>query len=147
MTSVFQMSKMVVVGHSLTDNNIRHLLAAAKKGAAVDNPICWIAPDVPQEKVKRYLEKYRIRVISYDNRDGHHRNLARLIENITEFVPPRTTVQIKESVAKIATSPLGKDAAAPGFYVFNRLAGLENFDKSRVDIILAAMESAIPTLT
>ena len=147
MTSIFQMSRIVVVGHSLTDNNIRHLLTAAKKGAAVDNPICWIAPDVPEEKVKQYLEKFRIRVIPYDNRDGQHRNLLRLIENISEFVQPRTTVQIKDSVAKIATSPLGKDAAAPGFYVFNRLAGLEKFDKSRVDIILAAMESAIPALT
>jgi len=147
MTSIFQMSKIVVVGHSLTDNNIRHVLAAAKKGAAVDNPICWIAPDVPEEKVKQYLEKFRIRVISYDNRDGQHRNLLRLIENISEFVQPRTSVQIKDSVARIATSPLGQDAAAPGFYVFNRLAGLEKFEKSRVDIILAAMESAIPTLT
>jgi hypothetical protein len=147
MTSIFQMSRMVVIGHSLTDNNIRHLLEAAKKGASVDNPICWIAPDVPEEEVKRYLEKYRIRVISYENRDGRHRNLVRLIENLSEFIPPRTTIPIKDSVARIAASPLGKDAAAPGFYVFNRLAGLENFEKSRVDVILAAMESAIPALS
>jgi hypothetical protein len=146
MTSLFQMSKMVVIGHSLSDNNIRHLLTAAKQGAAVDNPICWIAPDVPEDQVKHYLERYRIRVISYDNRDGRHQNLVRLIENITEFVPPRTTVQIKENVAKITSSPLGGDAAAPGFYVFNRLAGLDNFDSSRVDVIVAAMESAIPAL-
>jgi hypothetical protein len=147
MTSIFQMSKIIVVGHSLTDNNIRHLLSAAKKGAAVDNPICWIAPNVPEDMVRQYLERFRIRVISYDNRDGGHRNLYRLVENLSEFVPPRTTVQIKPSVAKIAASPLGQDAAAPGFYVFNRLAALDNFEEQRADIILAAMESAMPTLS
>lgn len=146
LTSIFQMSKIIVVGHSLSDNNIRHLLSAAKRGASVDNPICWIAPDVPEQTARQYLERYRIRVISYDNRDGRHSNLFRLIENISEFIPPRTTINIKASVAKVANSPLGKDAAAPAFYVFNRLASLENFQNSRTDIILAAMESAIPAL-
>ena len=46
MISVFQMNRVVVIGHSLSDSNIKHVLAAAKEGAGVHQPICWLAPDV-----------------------------------------------------------------------------------------------------
>jgi len=67
MTSVFQMNRVIVIGHSLTDRNIRHVLEASKRGAGVEQPICWIAPDVSYQESKDFLEKYRIRVIPYDN--------------------------------------------------------------------------------
>src|ERR1044072_8058359 len=62
MTSVFQMARVVVIGHSLSDRNFKHVLEAAKGGAGVQQPICWIAPDVSPDQVKEYLLKYRIRV-------------------------------------------------------------------------------------
>jgi len=76
MTSVFQMNRVVVIGHSLTDKNIKHVLEAAKKGAGVIQPICWVAPNVPPHLVRECLEKYRIRVIPYEDKDGEHRNLV-----------------------------------------------------------------------
>jgi hypothetical protein len=57
MTSVFQMSRMVVVGHSLTDENVKHVFESAKQGAGVLQPVCWIAPDVPRDQARDYLEK------------------------------------------------------------------------------------------
>ncbi|HVS83395.1 MAG TPA: SIR2 family protein, partial [Pyrinomonadaceae bacterium] len=147
MTSIFQMNRVVVIGHSLSDQNIRHVLRAAKEGAGVNQPICWIAPDVPVTTVREYLEQYRIRVITYDNKDGTHRNLLRLIESVTQFIPPRTTVHIKEQIAKVSESPLGSNAAAPGFYVFNKLSIQRDFEEKRVEIIIAAMQSTIPLLS
>lgn len=91
MTSVFQMMPVVIVGHSLRDANFRHVLAAVKKGAGVHQPVCWIAPDVQIAEAREFLEKYRIRVISYDNRDGDHANLRRLLEHINEFIRPKIT--------------------------------------------------------
>ena len=87
MTSIFQLCRVVVIGHSLTDKNIRHVLKAAKQGAGVVQPICWVAPNAKPEERREFLEKYRIRVISYDNQDGTHKNLLRLIENISDFIP------------------------------------------------------------
>jgi len=54
LTSVFQMNRVVVIGHSLNDPNIIHLLDAAKKGAGVLQPICWIAPDINPSGAKKW---------------------------------------------------------------------------------------------
>lgn len=146
MTSVFQMNRVVVVGHSLTDKNIQHVLTSAKHGAGVHQPICWLAPDVSTLQAKEYLEKYRIRVISYDNRDGEHRSLIRLMETINEFVPPRQSVHVQEQIARSYQSPLGNNAAAPGFFVFNKLVMQGDHDEKRIDVILAIIQSALPSL-
>jgi hypothetical protein len=87
---IFQMNRVIVIGQSLTDANIRAILSAAKKGSGVTRPVCWIAPDVRPHDARRYLEDYRIRVVSYDNRGGDHRNLRALVDTISMFVPPRT---------------------------------------------------------
>jgi len=147
MTSVFQMNLVIVIGHSLTDRNIRHVLEASKRGAGVEQPICWIAPNVSYQESRDFLEKYRIRVIPYDNRDGEHRNLVKLIENISEFVPPRPIVRIQEQIKRVSTSPLGDNAAAPGFFVFNIFAQKGDFEEKRVDIVTSAIMSTLPELS
>lgn len=144
--SVFQMKPVVIVGHSLTDPHIQHILFAAKKGAGVINPICWIAPDVSFEDQKKYLEEYRIRVISYDNKSGGHRNLFNLINLVNEFIPPRTVIHIQNRIAEISSSPLGNHAAAPGFYVFNKLSTSIDVDQKRVEVALAALQAIVPEL-
>ncbi len=146
MTSVFQMKPIVIIGHSLTDPNIKHIIYAAKKGAGVNNPICWIAPDVKFEERKKYLEKYRIRVISYNNKDGQHKNLYQLLSLINEFIPPRTVIKIQQQIAEISSSPLGKNAAAPGFFVFNKLSIVEDIEDKRIEVALAAILSILPKL-
>ncbi|MDR3741962.1 MAG: SIR2 family protein [Terracidiphilus sp.] len=146
MSAVFQMNRVIVVGHSLTDPHIQHVLEAAKQGAGVVRPVCWIAPDVPPETVREYLEKYRIRVISYDNRDGTHRNLTRLVEAISDFIPPRLTVHLRADIKTTMSSPLGSNAAATGFYVFNKLSAQGDFEAKRASVLLSALCAAIPTL-
>jgi len=146
LTSIFQMNRVVIIGHSLTDKHIKHVLEAAKQGSGVVQPVCWIAPDVARETVKEYLEQYRIRVITYDNRDGSHRNLVRLIESISEFIPPRISIQVQQDIAQISRSPLGSNAAAPGFFVFSKLAAQDDIDGKRIEILIAALQSILPQL-
>lgn len=146
LSAIFQMQYVIIIGHSLTDNNIRLVLEIAKEASGVERPICWLAPDVERDVVKEYLEKYRIRVITYDNKDGCHRNLVRYIETINDFIPPRTSIKIQKNIAQIMDSPLGLNAAAPGFFVFSKLAGQSNFDNTRIEVILAALQSVIPQL-
>jgi hypothetical protein len=141
LTSIFQMNRVVVIGHSLTDPHVRHVLEAAKQGSGVLQPVCWIAPNVSPQDANEYLEKWRIRVIPYDNRDGKHSALLRLVETITDFIPARTSVHIQQQIESVSRSPLGADAAAPGFYVFNRLSADRAFEDKRVDVVLAALQS------
>jgi len=146
MTSIFQMTPVVVIGHSLTDPNIRHVLEAAKSGAGVHQPICWIAPNLEFEESREYLERYRIRAIGYDNRDGDHANLRRLLEHISDFVPPRTAIRLEPRFVPLLHSPLQESAAAPAFFVFNKLASQIDSDQKRVEIVLAAIQAALPGL-
>lgn len=143
MTSVFQMTSLVVVGHSLSDPNFQHVLQAAKQGAGVQLPVCWIAPDITLDQAQEYLEKFRIRVISYNNRDGDHANLFRLLEQITDFIPARTSVRISDYGKRVIEH---HGSAAPAFFVFNHLAARTDYQEKRREILIAAIESAAPTL-
>jgi len=146
MTSVFRMAKMVVIGHSLSDPNIRHVLRIAKNASGVLNPICWIAPDVDPKQTKLLLEEYRIRVISYDNSDGKHHSLRRLLETISLFVPPRTSIPLSSPIARLSESSLGENSAAPGFFVFNKLFSQADYEVRRIEILVAAIQAAVPVL-
>jgi hypothetical protein len=146
MTSVFQMCRVIVIGHSLTDPHIRHVLESAKKGGGISRPVCWIAPDVTPDECRRYLENFRIRVISYDNRDGLHRNLPGLLKTISDFVPARTSIRMRNDVATATSHALGSSAAATGFYIFNSLMRSDSFDQKRGDVIAAAVLSSVPKL-
>jgi hypothetical protein len=147
LTSLFQMQQIVVIGHSLTDTNIRHILELAKKGCGVTRPICWIAPHVDTQTRQEYLLKHRIRVIPYDNSDGKHSGLLRVIQTISDFIPPRTSVQIQQNIAAVSKSPLGVNAAAPGFFVFNRLSKFVDIDKMHDEALLGAIQSSLPALS
>ena len=146
MTSVFQMLPVVVIGHSLNDNNVHHILELAKKGAGVLQPVCWLAPYMGMKERNDYLEKYRIRVIPYDNSDGKHSGLLRLLQTVSDFVPPRTTIRIQQNIAAVSQSPLGTSAAAPAFFVFNKLTKHVDIDKMRDEAILGALQASLSTL-
>jgi hypothetical protein len=147
MTSVFQMSRLIVVGHSLNDSNVKQVLEAAKQGAGVVQPVCWLAPNVRPEDVRLFLEKYRIRVVPYDDRDGTHRGLLRLLQSVDEFVPPRVAIGMNDSIREIAQSPRGESAGASGFFVFNKLSQLRDYDSRRVAVVLSAIEAELPSLS
>ena len=142
LTAVFSTQRVIVVGHSLTDPDVRHVLSAAKQGAGVERPVCWIAPDVPSDLKREYLAKWRVRVLSYNNREGDHRNLLTLLSHLDDFVPPRTAITVRNTIAAVAAAGSKPNAAAPGYFVFNNLHGQSNFEEKRVDVILAAVQSA-----
>ncbi|MBI2846366.1 MAG: SIR2 family protein [Chloroflexi bacterium] len=145
MISVFQMCRMFVLGHSLSDANIKHVLNAAKRGAGVERPVCWIAPNVSQKELREYLERYRIRVIPYES-DAEHTSLLRLIEAISDFIPQRTSVPILQHVKRVTSSSLKSDAAAPGFYVFNKFCEKLDLANIQAEIATATMMSIVTEL-
>lgn len=144
MQSIFQMQRVVVIGHSLRDPSITHVIEAARQGSGVVQPVCWVAPDPSPRQAREYLEKYRIRVIGYDNSDGQHRNLAGLVRQIGQFVPSRAAVRVRSQIARVSASPLGSSAAATAFLVFNKLSSGTQYEERREDVILAAVASALP---
>ena len=97
MTSIFQMNRVVVIGHSLNDPHVKAALEAAKAGVTVSREVCWLAPNVPTSEVREYLERYKVRVISYTSIDNDHRGLTTLLQDIVEV----------RSRAKLYANPSG----------------------------------------
>ena len=143
MMSVFQMCPLVILGHSLSDLNVQGILSLAKKGASVDTPICWIAPNASPHESRRFLEEYRIRVIPYDDDDSHN-SLVRMIETITDcFVPARTSIPMIQQIGSVYGQGVEPDAAAPGFFVFNRFCEQKGLELVQAEILVAALQSAV----
>lgn len=143
MMSVFQMCPLIILGHSLSDINIQDILSLAKKGASVERPICWIAPNVSQQECSKYLEEYRIRVIPYDA-DEAHNSLFRMVETITDyFVPPRISIPLIQQIRKVCQQGAEPDTAAAGFFVFNKFCEQKDLELIQAEIMVAALQSAV----
>jgi hypothetical protein len=144
MNAVFQMNRVVVIGHSLTDPHMRHILASAKSGAGIVQPVIWIAPDADDKLRREMLEQYRIRVVSYFNQDGQHKDLLHVLRDITRFVVPRERISIQQDLARaIPSAPNADTAAAAALLVYSKISESDPIEIKRTKLIVASLESAI----
>jgi hypothetical protein len=133
MKAIFQMKRLIVLGHSLTDSNIRQVLEIAKSASGVELPICWIADNVPMKEAEKFKHKYRVNVVSYSNTNNRHEGLLPLLKTVSRFVPPRSRIVLGNH-SNANSSP--SRASTTALHVYNRSAkGLD-----RVQVILAAIE-------
>jgi len=147
MSAVFQMQKVVIVGHSLDDPHLRHVLKAASAGSSVNQPVCWIAPDVSIDQSREYLRNHRIHVVSYENRDGTHHNLLRLLESVSRILPARESVHVRAEIAQqIPGQSESERSSAAALFVFNRMAANDPDDAKRVRLVTASLQAAVPDL-
>lgn len=135
MEAIMQMRPMVIVGHSLSDPNIKHVLKIAKHASGVERPICWIADDSNESLSRKYLNDYRIRVIGYSNTTGKHEGLLPLLRTVSRFVPPRSSVVIADR-AIMEREP---SRAATALHVFNRLGECAGDAVDRIRVLIAAV--------
>lgn len=141
MTSIFQMNRVIVIGYSLTDEHIRAALEAAKRGSIITREVCWLAPGVRAAEAREYLEKYKVRIVSYPSLNGDHRGLGTLLHDISKFVPARTTTRIRRDIQAVVSRASRDDAAATAVFVFNRLSPHVNVPQLRVEVAVAALEA------
>jgi len=142
MAAIFTMHRVIVIGHSLSDKNIVHVLETAKKGSGFEHPAIWITPDPPsyQERTK-FEADYRVSIIGYPGGENGHTNLLRILESISDCVPPRTIVRLQQQIPVVTSHE-----SAAGFFVFNELVGQQDYENKRRDIIVSAIEAKLPAL-
>jgi hypothetical protein len=145
MLSIFTMCRVIIIGHSLTDPHINHILKIAKKASHIGRPICWITEGTTLEQRKEYSNLYNIRVIPYDNRDKEHKCLINYIERTNLFIPSRNNIGKKRTLFH-SHSAIQKTDSSIGFYVFNQLLKLDDFDTKRIKILLSAIQGKTPDL-
>ncbi len=107
--SVLSMLDLVIIGYSASDPDFQDQLRRAKDIAAPNHPVFMFAADVDPDEIGKYYREYNIRVISYDNKDGMHRELQRLLKRYDPFIAKRNSPTlglepIDESVAALASS-------------------------------------------
>lgn len=87
--AIFEMFDVCIVGHSLTDSDLSLILQTAQQTSSPNHPIFCIVSDATPAEQRDFLEKYNIVVIPYDNPDGHHAQLRRLLSVADKFIVPR----------------------------------------------------------
>jgi len=114
--AVLAMVDVVIIGYSASDPDFTDQLERAKEIASPDHPVFMFAADVPPEEITDYFQKYNVRVISYDNSDGTHRGLIRILARHDPFIAKRDS----PTVALQPVDPFTAELAS-SIYIFTQL--------------------------
>jgi len=87
--AVFEMFDVLIVGHSLSDPDLQLVLQVAKQTAHPEHPVFLIAADLTMAEVREYFERFNIVALPYQNPDGTHIQLRRVLSLLDKFVIPR----------------------------------------------------------
>ena len=119
------MVDVVIIGYSAADPDFTDQLERAKEIASPDHPVFMFAADVPPEAITDYYQKYNIQVISYNNLDGTHRGLLRILARHDPFIAKRGSA----TVALQPVDPLAAELAS-SIYIFTHLRLVDSAQSS-----------------
>ncbi len=113
--SAFHSFPILIVGYSANDPDFREQLEYAREFADPNRPICMIVSDISPSDSSEFAEQ-NILIIPYDNGDGTHNNLTRLLKIYDSFIQRRDDPlfgkeELDEHETEIASS----------LYFYNRL--------------------------
>lgn len=86
---IMEMFAVLIIGHSLSDPDIDYILQMARKTASPIHPIYMIATGFNLADEREFLEKYNILLLRYQNPDGKHSRLRRMLSTVDRFITPR----------------------------------------------------------
>lgn len=138
--SLLSMVDVVVIGYSASDPDFRDQLSRLEAVAAPDHPIFMFATGFDPAKVREYYPTHNIRIIPYDNEDGTHRDLQRVLARYDPFIAKRGS-------PFIGLEPIDENAAslASSIYLFTQLRIVEDskscFQRSCAAMMLEKLSS------
>lgn len=136
--AVLKMVDVVLIGYSATDPDFQAQLERAKIIASPDHPLFMFAADMDHDQVNRYYQHYNIRVISYRNGDGTHRELHRLLRRYDPFIAKRGSASLGLEPADELSATI-----ASSMYLFTQLRLADTTDscimKAYASVILQTL--------
>ncbi len=132
------MFDVFIIGHSLSDPDIEHILKLACKTASPQHPIYMAAADFTKAEEQEYLEKYNIVLVNYSNRSGKHAELRRILKTADRFIVPRYRLRERRAPD---VRPAEEVESAVSLFLYRRLQGIQAVDYLS-PIILAGLVSA-----
>jgi len=108
---VFEMFNVLIIGHSMTDQDLQLVIATAKHTASPLHPIYMLLSDSTPGQIREFREQYNIRLIPYKNIDGSHHRLRIMIGVADHFIcsrdaAPSAVPESTEDEIRAATSLL-----------------------------------------
>jgi hypothetical protein len=88
--SVLSIFNFSIIGYSAKDPNFIDQLNRAKDIADPNKPVFMFTTDIEPSEVQKLYEQ-NIRVIEYDNRDGNHSGLIRILRQYNHFLQKRNS--------------------------------------------------------
>ena len=119
--SIMETFDVCIIGHSISDCDLRLVLQTAKDTASPDHPIFMLAADFTAGDEREAFERYNIVVTTYDNPDGQHAKLRRILSLGDKFI--RSRKQRVDAVAR--PTPSEEVEAATSLLIFRRLRNLQ----------------------
>jgi hypothetical protein len=106
--SVLNMCNILIIGYSARDPNFIDQVERAKQIADPNKPVFMFAADI-DAKTTRKLYEQNIRILRYDNIDGKHSGLKRLLKQYDHFLQKRNgrligVPEVDQKEAEIASS-------------------------------------------
>jgi len=134
---VLEMFDVFIIGHSLSDPDIDHILQMARTTASPKHPIYMMASGFTKAEEREYLEKYNIVLVQYKNEDGKHTHLRRLLATADRFIVPRHK---RITLSRDHHHTTEEVEAAIALFLFRRLQGADS-TASMEPVILSAVAS------
>ena len=119
--TVFAMFDILIMGHSLSDPDLRWVLEVAKEMRSPERPIYMVAAEFTMAEELDLLEKYNIVLVSYNNTDGDHAELKRMLQTVDRFILPRKRLGLSRVVS---SRPDDEVEAAVAIYLYRHLQGI-----------------------
>jgi len=121
--AIMEMFNVLIIGHSLSDIDFKIVLQAAKQTSNTKKPIYMIAAGFSRADERLFFQNYNIELIRYDNPDGKHEQLKRLLTTADRFIDHR------EKRADLDIGDSGADSdAATALFLYQRLRTDEHLE-------------------
>ncbi len=134
---IFETFNILVVGHSMSDPDLQLVLATAKHSASADHPIFMLVANATAGDEREFLEKFNIRLISYEDTDGTHRRLKGMLSTADRFIAARGDTQ-PQNIANFSN----EIADATSLLIYRRLrtiASEEPITQALAPLVLKAI--------
>jgi hypothetical protein len=121
----FEMFDIFIVGHSLSDPDIKNVLQIAKETASPQHPIFMVAADFTKADEQEYFNMYNIVLIPYLNNDKTHSELRQMFKSADRFIVPRYRLRERSEIPVV---PKEETEAAIALFLYRRLHGVNAID-------------------
>lgn len=97
--ALFRSRRIIVIGYSFSDSDLRYLLDRATEDASLAYPLCVFLPDATQQQIEKFSRSMSVAVVPYSNSDKKHTALKRILSLLNSFIRPDspTTIHTEDS--------------------------------------------------